>query len=90
MSNPVNPDHYRHGELETIERMIYMFGPEAVKTFCQINAYKYTDRRGYKDFADIEQSKADWYLILAGLLDNYTDAGLACAKVREYLEIVRN
>ena len=64
-NDPINPDHYKHGEMQTIERMMTLFGPKKVKTFCEVNALKYLDRAGYKGNALIDHQKADWYLRLA-------------------------
>lgn len=64
----INPSHYKNGEMQTIERMMTLFGPKKVKTFCEINALKYLDRAGYKGDALIDHQKADWYLRLANVL----------------------
>lgn len=65
MSKPdmVNhPPHYeREGAMECIDEMILMFGPDAVMTFCKLNAWKYRyraiDKNGLEDI-----KKSDWYL----------------------------
>lgn len=61
-SNNVNhPSHYATGKYECIDVMLEIFGVEAVKTFCLLNAFKYNYRSGRKDgLQDIE--KAKWYL----------------------------
>ena len=62
MNDPVNkPEHYTFGKYECIDVMIEVFGVEAVKMFCRLNAWKYQWRADHKNGTeDIE--KADWYL----------------------------
>lgn len=60
-----HPSHYQSNDrLECIEEMRLMFGDEAVKTFCRLNAYKYYYRAGYKSFESEakDKQKALWYL----------------------------
>lgn len=55
-----HPQHYCTGKYECIDVMIEIFGIEAVKTFCLLNAFKYNYRSGRKNGRqDIE--KAVWY-----------------------------
>lgn len=60
-----HPSHYNHGGMETIDKMIKLYGIEKVKTFCELNAFKYRDRAGYKGNtnSDIARDirKALWY-----------------------------
>lgn len=61
--DPVNhPEHYETGNFECIDVMEEVFGTDALKEYCLINAFKYLYRckRKGKEFEDI--SKADWYL----------------------------
>lgn len=60
--NVDHPQHYGHGQFETIEEMRIMFGDEAVRSFCVLNAYKYKARAQYKGNAEEDLKKADWYL----------------------------
>ena len=61
MSNVNHPGHYNQGKFECIEVMIEVFGIEAVKHFCLLNAFKYNWRTGEKNGnEDIE--KGIWYL----------------------------
>lgn len=60
--NVDHPQHYGHGQFETIEEMRIMFGDEAVRSFCILNAYKYKARAQYKGNAEEDLKKADWYL----------------------------
>lgn len=58
--NVNHPSHYTTGKYECIDVMIEIFGIEAVKTFCLLNAFKYNYRSGRKNGRqDIE--KAVWY-----------------------------
>ena len=60
--DPVNkPEHYTFGKYECIDVMLEVFGVEAVKAFCRLNALKYQWRAEHKNGTeDIE--KAVWYL----------------------------
>lgn len=62
MSEKVNhPDHYNTESFECIEVMEEVFGTEAVKNFCKLNAFKYLWRADEKDGMD-DIRKAQWYL----------------------------
>lgn len=56
-----HPDRYAGGKYECIDIMLDVFGKEAVKHFCLLNAFKYIWRQekkgGVKDV-----KKAVWYL----------------------------
>lgn len=60
-----HPSHYNHGGMETIDKMIKLYGIEKVKAFCELNAFKYRDRAGYKGSSDSaiakDINKALWY-----------------------------
>jgi hypothetical protein len=60
-----HPSHYNHGGMETIDKMIKLYGIEKVKAFCELNAFKYRDRAGYKGCSNDDISrdirKAIWY-----------------------------
>ena len=62
MTDNVNhPNHYKSGQYECIEVMKDVFGVEAVKDFCKLNAFKYLWRADKKNgLEDIE--KAWFYL----------------------------
>lgn len=58
--NVNHPSHYATGKYECIDVMLEIFGVEAVKTFCLLNAFEYNYRSGRKNGRqDIE--KAVWY-----------------------------
>lgn len=73
-----HPSHYQ-GEYECIDLMREIYGDEAVRWFCILNAYKYRFRAGKKEgneWAD-DQKKAAWYeaYVMKNLSRNpYTDA----------------
>lgn len=56
-----HPSHYCTGKFECIDVMIEVFGIEAVKCFCQCNAFKYLYRAGRKNGLE-DMQKAKWYL----------------------------
>ena len=59
----INPDHYKAQSIEVIEMMRRIWGDEAVKTYCEINAFKYRMRAGNKPGQPLGQEieKAQWY-----------------------------
>lgn len=67
MVNPVqreeinHPDRYAGGKYECIDVMQDVFGVEAVKHFCMLNAFKYIWRSEKKNGVEDVQ-KAVWYL----------------------------
>lgn len=81
-SNVNHPKHYNiPGRKECIEEMIDIFGVDAVKIFCKLNAYKYRYRHEMKNGQE-DLDKADWYmnklLELEGVADEQkTEAGSA-------------
>ena len=60
-----HPSHYNHSGMETIDKMIKLYGIEKVKAFCELNTFKYRDRAGYKGNSDSaiarDIHKALWY-----------------------------
>lgn len=78
MEDKIRPAHYQ-GEYECIDLMREIYGDEAVRWFCILNAYKYRFRAGKKEgneWAD-DQKKAAWYetYVMKNLSRNpYTDA----------------
>lgn len=84
--DPINPNHYRHGEMQTIERIMMLLGPVKVKAFCEANAVKYLDRSGYKGDALIDRQKADWYLRLARGLDDAVSVSAGMTLLKMFLK----
>ena len=56
-----HPDRYAGGNFECIEVMADVFGKEAVKHFCLLNAFKYIWRQEKKGGVE-DVKKAVWYL----------------------------
>lgn len=58
-----HPTHYSGEKYECIEVMREVFGDEATKNFCLLNAFKYVWRCGKKhESPDEDINKAIWYL----------------------------
>lgn len=58
-----HPAHYAGEKYECIEVMLEVFGADAVKHFCLLNAFKYLWRCGKKHESPYEDiAKAIWYL----------------------------
>ena len=62
-NNPVNPAHYKSGEIEVWQMMVKVYGVEAYLNFAKLNAFKYRMRAGLKAGADVQTdiNKALWY-----------------------------
>lgn len=62
MNKVENPSHYQ-GPRECIEVMEYLFGTDAVKSFCRCNSFKYRFRAGKKEGTTAQEDlkKAEWY-----------------------------
>lgn len=57
-----HPKHYcREGGMECLEEMELVFGANAVRTFCLLNAWKYRYRAADKNGAQ-DLKKSDWYM----------------------------
>lgn len=70
----VNPSHYKAGKYECINVMIAIFGKEAVKIFCILNAFKYIFRFKNKNgLEDIKKSR--WYIDKYIELEEQNDVG---------------
>ena len=55
MSNVDHPEHYNQGQYECIDIMRDVFGDDAVRDFCKLNAFKYiwreSDKNGDEDLS---------------------------------------
>lgn len=60
--DPINPDHYKIGGIETIDYLRAKLTPQEFAGYCRGNALKYLSRAGYKDDDAQEIGKAIWYL----------------------------
>ena len=69
-----NPKHYATptGE-QVIDQMLKLYGADAVRWFCILNAYKYRMRAGKKGDADADIQKARWYENYVEYLNNCKD-----------------
>ena len=56
-----HPDRYASGKFECVDVMIDVFGKDAVKHFCILNAFKYLWRAEKKNGTE-DIKKAVWYL----------------------------
>lgn len=56
-----HPDRYNTGGVECIDVMLKIFGVDAVKFFCKLNAFKYIWREQRKNGVE-DIKKAVWYL----------------------------
>lgn len=56
-----HPDRYKSGKFECIDVMLDVFGADAVKHFCILNAFKYLWRAEKKNGVE-DIKKAVWYL----------------------------
>ena len=67
-----HPDRYAGGKFECIEVMLDVFGTDAVKHFCILNALKYLWRSEKKNGVE-DIKKAVWYLNKYIELDGETE-----------------
>lgn len=62
MTEAVNhPEHYASGKYECFDVMRDVFGEDAVRDFCLLNAFKYIWRADRKNGTE-DIKKAIWYL----------------------------
>lgn len=59
----INPSHYCSGSIETIDKMVRIWGKEATATHCEMCAFKYRERIGLKPDQPVEREleKIKWY-----------------------------
>ena len=59
-----HPSHYNEWSLEVIDMMEKIYGTENTIMWCEMTAYKYAMRMGFKPTDDIQQDidKRNWYL----------------------------
>ncbi len=65
-----HPPHYTQGRIECIDAMVLTFGPDRVRDYCLMNAFKYRWRAPFKGKQAEDLDKADWYLAKAKELGN--------------------
>jgi len=61
-SNPINPDHYTDGGIETWDYIEAKLTREEALGACKANVLKYMSRMGKKGSAIDDAAKAAWYL----------------------------
>lgn len=57
-----NADHYKKGEIETIDYLKSRATPEEFQGFLRLTALRYLDRYSGKDTKELNIRKAKWYL----------------------------
>ena len=62
--NVNHPEHYNNYDVEAIEMMERIWGPEETAIFCKLNAFKYRMRMGTKPTSPVEEDikKEKWYI----------------------------
>jgi len=62
MSDPINPDYYKVGGIETIDFMQAKASHEEFAGHLRLTAIKYLSRGPYKENAVVDYGKAVWYI----------------------------
>ena len=62
VSDPVNPSHYKDGDIECIDALRACLTPEEFRGYCKGSAIAYLWRDGKKDDPTQEAKKAKWYV----------------------------
>jgi hypothetical protein len=62
MNDPVNPPHYKKGEIEAIDAIKSMLTPEEWRGFLKGTAVAYLWRLGHKDAVEQDARKTQWYV----------------------------
>jgi hypothetical protein len=61
MGDPINPDHYKQGDIECIDAIKAALGPDGFKAYCRGNVIKYLWRSNWKGQSTEDYRKALWY-----------------------------
>lgn len=61
MTDPINPDHYRQGDIECIDAIEAALTPEEFRGYCKGNVIKYVWRERLKGGGE-SLAKSLWYL----------------------------
>ena len=68
VNDPVNPNHYKKGDIEAIDAIKSMLTPEEWRGFLKGTAVAYLWRLGHKDAVEQDARKTQWYVSwLAGV-----------------------
>ena len=72
----VEPRHYQHFSVETIEMMVRIYGAHMTAFHCEMCAFKYKMRAGHKPGQPVSRDleKAAWYLTKARELRNESNS----------------
>lgn len=62
MSDPVNPDHYKKGDVECIDAIRSALTPDEWRGFLKGVAMQYIWRLGHKDLPEQDAKKTLWYV----------------------------
>jgi hypothetical protein len=61
MTDPINPDHYKQGDIECIDAIRAALGPDGFKAYCKGQVIKYLWRAEHKGSPMQDYCKAEWY-----------------------------
>jgi hypothetical protein len=61
MSDQVNPQHYKQGDIECIDAIKAALGPEGFLAYCKGQVIKYIWRAEHKGNPTLDCRKAEWY-----------------------------
>jgi hypothetical protein len=61
VNDPINPDHYKVGGIETIDYIKAKLTPEEYRGYLKGSVLKYASRLGYKGDAVVDAGKINWY-----------------------------
>ena len=62
MADPINPDHYKQGDVECIEAIKAALGHDGFKAYCRGQVIKYIWRAEHKGTPIDDYRKAEWYV----------------------------
>ena len=61
VADAINPQHYKHGEIECIEAIEAALTPEEYRGYLKGQIFRYNWRLGHKDEPAQEAGKLHWY-----------------------------
>lgn len=80
-----HPSHYTNGDVETIDKMVIIFGAKETAIICLGNCFKYLDRYKFKGNPQQDLEKALWYAKKAfSLLYLEKDPEEICCSMRDF------
>jgi hypothetical protein len=60
--DPINPSHYRQGDVECIDAIRSALGDDGFRAYCKGQVIKYTWRCEHKGNPEQDLAKANWYM----------------------------